>query len=299
MQSYAILCPGQGGQFPAMFTMTGNPILSAVPADSFDRILAQPEQLFANRFAQPLVVGCGLARWQRLRSRLPLPSLVAGYSVGELTAYGVVGALEMDCSSSLVAARAVLMDSCADPLQPQGLLAVSGLLMATLLPVQQRHRLFVAIVNGVDRVVLGGLHSDLLAAERELQTMGAVCSSLPVSVASHTPLMQPAAVEFAAVLANASWSDFQIPVLSGTSALKVRTPTQAQCALVDQLTTTIVWQDCMDACVENGITTTLELGPGDALSRMMQARHPTVAARSVDAFRSLDAACDWVLRQIS
>jgi [acyl-carrier-protein] S-malonyltransferase len=54
----------------------------------------------------------------------------------------------------------------------------------------------------------------------------------------------------------------------------------------------------MDAAAEAGITVALELGPGAALSRMMQARHPQIACRSVADFRSLDGIVAWLGRHL-
>ena len=63
-----------------------------------------------------------------------------------------------------------------------------------------------------------------------------------------------------------------------------------------QLAEPIRWKDCMDACSEFGATVALELGPGAALSRMLQARHPHIACRSVSEFRSLDGVRSWLNR---
>lgn len=287
---YAILCPGQGAQHPAMFAMTPEAV---VPVD-----LAG--DLFANQTAQPLIVAVGLARWQALRastSLLPSPSLVAGYSVGELTAYGVAGALPAGALITLAAERARLMDTCVDPADPHCMLAISGLAQDRLLPLLQAHGLTVAIDNGIDRIVAGGLQRDCGDLVERLGQLGAQCQRLPVAVASHTPLMRAAGASFAALLATQSWAH-GTPVLAGTTARKVATAGLAQAALVAQLSQTIAWAACMDALVENGIGVTLELGPGDALSRMMRTRHPSVDSRAIDDFRSIDGASKWLLRQL-
>jgi len=54
----------------------------------------------------------------------------------------------------------------------------------------------------------------------------------------------------------------------------------------------------MDACLEAGVTVALEMGPGAALARMLQARHPQIACRSVAEFRSLDGIHSWLGRQL-
>jgi len=64
-----------------------------------------------------------------------------------------------------------------------------------------------------------------------------------------------------------------------------------------QIAEPILWRECMDACLEAGVTVALELGPGAALARMLQARHPHIACRSVSEFRSLDGIHSWLGRQ--
>ena len=299
---YAIFCPGQGAQHAAMFALTELAPIQAMPtwrSETLRDILSDPVALFANRYAQALITAVGLTRWQALRTRLPKPSLVAGYSVGELTAYGVAGALDSASVIALAGERAAAMDACVDLQHPQAMLAISGLTSLQIMPILQRHGLAIAIQNDTDRLVAGGLAADCAQAEDVLQASGAVCQRLPVAVASHTPLMNNAVVAFAAALDNCNWLPMTTPVLASVDAHKVRTTPQAKAALRAQLTDTIRWHDCMDACVENGIGVVLELGPGNALSRMMTARHPAVVCRSVDEFRSIGAAGDWLLRQLS
>jgi [acyl-carrier-protein] S-malonyltransferase len=102
---------------------------------------------------------------------------------------------------------------------------------------------------------------------------------------------------FAQALAAASFHEPACPVLSGIGADAVTSKARAVETLSRQLSETIVWSDCMDAAAEAGITVALELGPGAALARMLQARHPQIACRSVADFRSLDGIVAWVARQ--
>ena len=165
-------------------------------------------------------------------------------------------------------------------------------------PLLQARGLFLAIKNGTDRLVAGGFRSRCVGIEAELASLGASCQRLPVEVASHTPHMQGASAPFAAALAAYRWREFTTPVLSGIRAEKITGEMQARQTLVEQLTQPVAWESCIDACAENGIGVTLELGPGDALSRMMRARYPEMASRSVADFRSLAAAATWLQRQI-
>ncbi len=302
-----ILCPGQGAQHPAMFDMArGDPDAGRLLDAWFDDpVLGAPlhaalegQAGFTNRVAQPSIVAATLAMWTALGSLPAPPALVAGYSIGELSACGVAGALDPTDAVKLAIERARLMDACLADGPRQGMVALSGLPADVLDTLLQRFGFYPAIVTGEDSLVSGGP-----AAEREqladaATAAGGKATVLPVEVASHTPMLRGAVAPFAAVLAAQRWSGFAFPVLSGISAEPVDSASCAMADLPRQIAQRILWRDCMDACVEAGATVALELGPGAALSRMLQARHPRIACRSVSEFRSLDGIRSWLGRQL-
>jgi [acyl-carrier-protein] S-malonyltransferase len=309
MQSrLAILCPGQGAQHHAMFGLArADPqvaalldqwMLDAQLDAPLESILADPALLFANRTAQPLIVAATLAIWEALRSAVPTPALVAGYSIGELAAYGVAGSLAPHDAVTLAAARARLMDACLDTTPRQALVAISGLPIRAAAAVLQQNNFFVAIETGEDSLIAGGPFDQLDELQRTIVLTGGRASVLPVRVASHTPLMRAAVAPFAALLQQHRFADPGIPVLSGISAEPIDRAGKAIAHLSRQIAETIVWKDCMDACAEAGVSVALELGPGAALSRMLEARHPHIACRSVADFRSLDGVRKWLVRHV-
>jgi [acyl-carrier-protein] S-malonyltransferase len=258
---------------------------------------ADPASMFENRLAQPLIVGATLAMWEAIRRRVPAPSLVAGYSVGELSAYGVAGALDPVDAVRLAGTRASLMDAAAAVTPPQALGAISGLALERARMLAASEGFDVAIVTGHDSCICGGLEAALAPLEQAVAAEGGRLQRLPVGIASHTPLMAAAVTPFAEVLAAAPFHPQACPVLSGIGAEKISDKPRAADTLARQLSETIVWSDCMDAAAEAGITVALELGPGAALARMMQARHPRLACRSVADFRTLDGIVAWLGRQ--
>ena len=284
-----LLCPGQGGQHAGMFDLAR----SHAGARAFLARCAlpdDPQALFENRVAQPAIVAATLAMWCALKDGLPAPSLVAGYSIGELAAYGVAGALAPEDTVRLAGARAALMDAAAAG-QAQGLAAVSGIDVALV-----RACLPVAIITGHDSCIVGGTQAQLAALPARLPA--ARIHALPVGVASHTVMMQGAVAPFAALLADAAYTPPRVAVLAGIDATRVLRRELAIDRLSRQLAETIEWAACMDACVEAGITVALELGPGAALARMLQARHPHVACRSVADFHTLAGVAEWVARAL-
>ncbi|MYN18668.1 acyltransferase domain-containing protein [Rugamonas sp. FT107W] len=293
-----LLCPGQGGQHAAMFDLArsspaGDATASALLAGL---ALADDADIYANRNAQPLIVAATLAMWEAIRAFAPQPALVAGYSIGELAAYGVVGACAPETAVRLAVERARLMDSCALALPGQTLIAISGLALPRVAALLAEHDFYMSIENGDDACIAGGPAASAEALERAVHAAGGRSTRLPVEVASHTPYMQAAVVPFAAALQQAEFRPMNVPVLSGIGATAVTTKAQAVDQLSRQLAETIHWAACMDAAAEAGITYALELGPGAALSRMLQSRHPHINTRSVADFRTLDGIRKWLDR---
>jgi [acyl-carrier-protein] S-malonyltransferase len=299
----AVLCPGQGAQHAGMFTVLGEPQpdrygLEAALGMPLAAVLADPALPYANRNAQPLLVAATLAAWDSIADAVPRPVFAAGYSIGEVAAHAVAGALDGGDAIALAARRAALMDAAIDPEEPHGLLAVSGLRLARLAPLLEAHGLHPAILNGADAVIVGGLSGGLAALEAELAPLGAHTTRLPVEVASHTPLLRGAAQAFRAALETAPFRSWRFPVLAGIDAAAVSSRAGAIDTLSRQLAETVRWIDCMDALAESGIAAAIELGPGGGLARMFSARHPGIACRSLADFRSRAGFLAWLERQL-
>lgn len=302
-----VLCPGQGGQHPAMFDMArADPAARRLLDEwSADPVLAEPlraaaegRDVFDNRTAQPAIVAATLAMWTALRDAMPAPLLAAGYSIGEVSAYGVAGALEAGEVVRLAAGRAALMDACLQAGAPQGLVALSGMPLGAIEALLPRFGFYPAIVNGEDSLVAGGPVGGREALVEAALAGGGRATVLPVGLASHTPLLRGAVAPFANLLRRQRWSAPASPVLSGIAAEPVFDVQRAIGDLSRQIAEPIRWKDCMDAAFEAGATVALELGPGAALSRMLQARHAGIACRSVSEFRSLDGIRSWLGRQL-
>lgn len=304
----AILCPGQGGQHAGMLDLAladarGREVLEACALEThfgqpLAALLADDRLLFANRYAQALVTSASLAMWATLKDELPAPALVAGYSIGELSAYGVAGALPVPQVITAAVQRAQYMDDCLHTEPQQGLLALSGIDAATVRGQLQGQSAWIAIETGFDSMIIGGTHAALAAMQQQWQAGGARVSPLPVGIASHTPLMAAARIPFTAMLQTLDWQVPQVRVAEGISGQLIDTVAAAQSSLSRQLAEPIQWAACMDACAEQGITVALELGPGAALSRMLRERHPAIACRSMQDFRSSAGALRWLTAQL-
>jgi [acyl-carrier-protein] S-malonyltransferase len=253
-------------------------------------------EMQVNAVAQPLVCAFQLAVWAALRERLPEPRALAGYSVGELAAYGCAGALAPAEVIRLAGQRARLMDEayCGD----SAMTALRGLPRENVEAMCRRFGAEVAIVNGSDRIIVGGAALAVEALEEAALAAGAKVSRLAIHIPSHTRLMRPAVQFFFETLSAADWRAPVAPVMRGIDGAPIREKAKACEALSAQLAQPIDWIASLDGMREAGCTVLLELGPGDGLSRMARDRLPGIAARSVQEFHSLDGVLRWCEREL-
>src|SRR3569833_130793 len=211
--SLAILCPGQGSQHATMFAglldvEPVRPILAKIEALTglhLDR-LDDPLILTENRIAQFLVVGHTLALWSSLSDRPTHGLTVAGYSVGDLAAHALAGAISVDDALNLAEARGRAMDRAASGAGTAlGMTGVRGLSEQAIDDMTSGTGVEIALVNGRDHIVIGAPVADLDRVEVLAIAAGAHVKRLGVRVASHTRFLGAAATENEAALQQCEW----------------------------------------------------------------------------------------------
>jgi [acyl-carrier-protein] S-malonyltransferase len=299
--SLGLIVSGQGQQHPAMLRWLLADASRPAPLSLLDGAIGagwpgqldDPAWLGRNAVAQPLLTALALAAWQRLQALLPMPAAVAGYSVGELAAAAIAGALDMPTALWLAQRRAALMDACTDA-QATGLLALSGAPTATLREMAGAQGLEMAIDMGPGRAIVGGPRARLEDASREALARGWRAQLLAVPVASHTSWMQAAVPSWSETLAAAPVTRPRLALITAVDAERVRDPESWRQAAALQLARPLRWMACMQALVEQGVSCVLEVGPGHALSRLWNEHWPDRPARSVDEFSNAQAIGQWV-----
>ncbi|MEJ1969135.1 MAG: acyltransferase domain-containing protein [Rhizomicrobium sp.] len=304
----AILCSGQGRQHPGMFALTGDAPQAAElfahaasllgGRDPRDIVRTETgEALHRNRIGQVLCTLQALAAAAALRDVLPDRRIVAGYSVGEVAAWGVAGFVRPADTLDLVARRVDAMDA-ASP-RGDGLLFVRGLSRDAVDGLCARHDAAIAIVNPGEAFVLGGSRAalDALAAEAKAMKAPRVVD-IRVEVASHTKRLAAASTAFRASLNHLAvrpWPPAGIRLLSGVDGAPVLDVGVGLDKLAAQISQTVQWADCLQACIEAGTTAFLELGPGPALSEMAAGAYRDIPARCLDDFRTLQGVRAWLV----
>ena len=292
--SLAILCPGQGGQHSGMFdVIAGHPEGEAVIAMT-DRALsastrdAVKEDLYRNDRAQPLICAAILSRWRMVEPDLPKPGLVLGYSVGEVAAHAIAGSYSTEACLRLAARRAVFMDQ-ASPADA-GLIAILGMNETQIRALCEDSGAEVAIVNAATHYVLGGASDALDAAAEVARSHSARIVRLKVGSPAHTSWLHPAAAAFEQELSSIAITAPTLPILASIDGHLVRNANDVKESLAAQMSRTVNWQRCITHAVEMGVSAFLELGPGNALSRIVHESFPKVHARSLDDFRTVSGA---------
>ncbi|HWI95646.1 MAG TPA: SDR family NAD(P)-dependent oxidoreductase, partial [Solirubrobacterales bacterium] len=195
------------------------------------------------------------------------PDLLAGHSIGELTAAHIAGVFSLPAAVKAVSARAKLM----------GALPSGGAMLALGATEQeaqeaiaeQGQELSIAAINSPRSVVLSGTEAEIDAAEAHWQAEGKKTKRLAVSHAFHSPLMEPMLEPFQEVLSELELSPPQIPLISNLSGEPL-TPEQATdpAYWVAQVRESVRFGDCVSALASRGATTLIEVGPGNALAAM-------------------------------
>ncbi|WP_428394329.1 acyltransferase domain-containing protein [Lichenicoccus sp.] len=304
MSALALLCSGQGGQHAAMFALTESAPAAAPVFEAAAALLgADPRNLASsgrglhdNRTAQILCCTGALALAAALSGSIRDARIVAGYSVGELAAWGIAGLLTPAQVLTLAAARAGAMDQAAAA-APGGLLAIRGLPRAAADALAATHGAHLAIRVADDHAVYGGASEPLVALAAAVGPAGGVAQRLPVAIAAHTKLMAPAAAAFGHALAS-----LPLParppgparLLSGIDGAAVLSTAAGRDKLAAQVAHTVDWQACLESCAAARVDRVLELGPGHALAAMASAALPRAQTRAAEAFRTLVGLQDWL-----
>jgi [acyl-carrier-protein] S-malonyltransferase len=309
MSGAAILCSGQGYQGAGMFDLLADapeasPVFEAAKfvLDGKDpRQLvreASNDDLHADKVGQILCCTQAMAAWAVLSAKVPRPLVVAGYSVGELAAWGVAGLLDHKGVLDLAVQRAAAMDKATT--EPSGLVAIRGLRRDALDSICKAHGAYVAIVNAEDQMLVGGTKKALDEVVRDALAAGAERTTvLPVAVPSHTPLLAVASDRFRQALAKARLPA-EVPsgvrLLSGIDGDTVFDVRAGADKLARQIQQTVDWAACMQSCRAAGVAKIAEFGPGDALAHMMREFMADTDVHSLSEFHSLSGFEHWVQR---
>lgn len=249
--------------------------------------------LFNNKIAQPFIYTLQYYRWQHLRQLIEKPSAFAGYSLGEINAFCCSTQLDFEAGLTLINQRAKFMEE--EVSESSGLLAIQGLHNSELSNLLLETDTHLSIKINEDQFIIGGHTDNLNQADQLAKALGARNTQvLKVSVPSHTKLMQSAAEKFREYTDLMVSSRMQIPIISATDGIKYYNATQGLQILSSQIDHALDWYACMENIKEYQPSMIIEIGPGNALSKMINNVMPHIPCRSWDDFRHADGLIEWI-----
>lgn len=200
------------------------------------------------------------------------PQMVAGHSLGEFSALVAVGVLDFESGLKLVSARANAMQKACE-IRPSTMAAVLGLDDFTVEDVCQRISDVVvpANYNCPGQLVISGTIEGIDRACELLIEAGAKrVLKLNVGGAFHSPLMELARVELQSAIDSTTFNTPLCPVYQNIDAKAHIDPEQIKINLIEQLTGSVKWSQIMQAMIEDGATSFIEVGPGNVLQGLVK-----------------------------
>lgn len=304
-ESRVFVFPGQGSQEVGM----GKELFEESPIvqETFERaetILAQrgwnrklrdiclhgpAELLNSAEVTLPAVLTSSIAVNNTIRDQGIVPEAVGGHSLGEYSALVAAGSMDFSDAVGVVAERGKLMKQ-AGEIRPGGMAAILGLPLETVEVLCKRieqhipgSAVQVANINSASQIVISGDREAIEHAADFAHELGALKTVvLPVTVAGHSSLMEPAAEEMRYVLDSVAIVRPAIPFYSPTTASQVDNPRAIKDLLVAQLTGRVLWMETIRNMIAAGHTAFLEVGHGWALTQLIKRIDKSVSVETTN-----------------
>lgn len=211
------------------------------------------------------------------------PDMVAGHSLGELSALVAANSLTFESGLSLVYKRALAMQKACEA-KPSTMAAIIGLEDDIIEKscLETSGIVVPANYNAPGQLVISGEIDAINSVCEKLTELGAKRAMvLPVGGAFHSPLMEPARQELADAIENASFENPICPVYQNVSAKPEMDAATIKANLVSQLTAPVLWTQIENAMLKDGMSELTEVGPGKVLQGLIKKidrRFPTSSA---------------------
>ena len=250
------------------------------------------EELMKTSRCQPALYLHGLACLAALKERVPNFEAVAaaGLSLGEFTAHAAAGTFSFADGLKVVELRGQFMEEACNATKG-AMAAMIGGSPEAVVALAAESDVDVANFNAPGQIVVSGSEEGVDQAVEGAKPAGIkIAKKLKVAGAYHSRLMQSAQDKLAGVLHGTSIVEPSIPVASNFKGGIVEGGEEIRNTLEKQVTGSVRWVECIEALIEQGHTTFIELGPGRLITGMMKRINREATVICVEDVESLDAA---------
>lgn len=301
-----VVCPGQGSQTPGFLAPWleipefKSSIQLMQNASGIDLVshgtISDADTIRDTAVAQPLIVAAGVATMQTLLQGKSAHEAgiagVSGHSVGEITAAVVSGVFDAETGIKFVNERGQAMAKAA-ALEPTSMAAILGGDQSEVEAKLAELELEPANYNGSGQIVAAGS----VAAINELQAnplAGTRVIPLQVAGAFHTRFMKPAVETLRAYSQTVAIQDPTVKLWSNNGGREVSSGSEFVEFLVNQVSSPVRWDLCMEAMVEAGVTALIELAPAGTLVGLAKRAMPGIETLAVKTPENLEAALSLI-----
>ena len=300
----AFLFPGQGSQSKGMLlelAQSHSTIRSTfeeasdVLGYSVWKLIEDDERLNETEFTQPALLASSIALYRLWREQGgPKPALAAGHSLGEYSALCAAGALEFSDALKLVQARGRFMQSAI----AEGVGAMAAILGCDNQEVDALCRqvgsegmmLSAANYTAEGQVVVAGHVQAIVLLHQLSQSKGFKVMPLPVSVPSHCVLMTPASKQLQQYFKEIEFKAPEFKILHNVDVATHDNDHDIKQALINQVSSPVLWSDTMAALNELGADKYVECGPGKVLAGLGKRQSKRVQVASLHTQTDFEAA---------
>ena len=250
-------------------------------------------ELTQTKVCQPALFVHGLALLGALREagKLPAgePKVALGLSLGEVTAYSAAGVFDFATGLRIVAERGRLMQQACEQ-TTGGMAAIIGEERGRVQDLCRDFGIEAANFNAPGQIIVSGEKSKVETAIAAAKERG-MKKVVPLNVAGayHSKLMEPARAAFAAFLEGIPFAAPKFTVFTNTTGQAISEPAAIKAALVKQVVSPVLWEDCMRAAAAAGATEFWELGPGGVLSGLARRTEKSWTVKSFSEFADVAA----------
>lgn len=248
-------------------------------------------ELTKTEYCQPAIFLVSWIALQLLKERIPnlaVQGATAGLSLGELTALTAAGAFTFEDGLKTARQRGRFMQEACNQTRG-GMAALVGLAEAPTREICAAAGVEVANLNCPGQIVISGEADKIIKACELAKAKGAKRAiPLPVAGAYHSHLMCSAQAKVKVMLESTNLRAPQVPVISNVTALPHRSPTEIKARLVEQVSSSVRWEQSVRYLLGQGFNQFIELGPGTALSGFLKRIDKNAAVYNVADVPSLE-----------